>query len=995
MPTTENPCNQANGSAAGDAFSAVVRDNIGWVHCSARRQLGDSNVADDATQAVFLALWRKRKRLLTNDRAIGGWLMRAVHYACNDLRKAKRRRENHERKAAAMRSADICAPDGNTEPNTGQLSALDAAMLRLPTGDRDILVARFFQNQTARQIAQAFDISEAAAEKRLTRAVIKLRGIMARKHISLDNMAITALLAGGAGTAPSGLLEKVIQCAGGKAATSSTAAHAARSIAFHNAQVPAIAGTAAVALAVGVAAVVPLQTLQVKMQPGSAGMVPGASPTGGKGDEAACVDYLALVDRNFVAALRKSGRLIPGESNGVQAYNIRASTVRSLFVHQLQGKQVTLSEPLNWTWYPSIFPQIPQNGGIPGLTRQFTQQPEPATISVSLFPQIYGHMQRNSIRLKVGFKTGSAISIDYFSPKAKQPSAELPYTYNRTFNIGFGRAVVLLKHAMSHAGSQWYTATVFDVESYPTRDQELCGRISNLNLYLKEGPAGLRRMAAVAVAWRKFARQTQTASKRGGSQWTKSLPGGVQVTLQAIGSELWPLCSWNPEGQPRASGGCTLSQSFPAGYVEASLLFKAPAKSAGSWPGRQVFGGMVSGFQRTYVNLSLLRIGLDSGPWKIIGPATPATGPQAFTAPKFLYDGKQFYAYNLAHIAPMPGGPLATPASVSMLLALLPQSELANRAVAVGALTRRGRLVAPEPGYMPTAFSGDVFERIQTSRYGAFSEYGGGGETIPVASSHIKSYVWITRPRYWVTFRGFALKPSPLPSVIFAMAGHDQQKPIVPGAPAGSPPVGKKNAAIAAGRATPEELVAQVLRDMRLGRFESINKLCWAPTPQEKKLAVQANNDMAATFGFGLWPLAEKRFGAAQLQTAGITKQQLGWPEVPAKNPDPTRWKITGRFAAPVQTPGRIVTFAFFPSAHATLIREHGLWYINFNLTSAKMRQVRGQLRRGRKFFHKYFPNAKAYKAVLTELQAGKIKDAYALRDALAAALKKYSAPHK
>ena len=35
--------------------------------------------------------------------------------------------------------------------------------------------------------------------------------------------------------------------------------------------------------------------------------------------------------------------------------------------------------------------------------------------------------------------------------------------------------------------------------------------------------------------------------------------------------------------------------------------------------------------------------------------------------------------------------------------------------------------------------------------------------------------------------------------------------------------------------------------------------------------------------------------------------------------------------------------------------------------------------------------DAAAYKTVLQQLQAGKIKDAYALRDALDAALKKYS----
>ena len=63
-----------------DGFEATVSEHIGWVYHMARRQLADANLAEDAVQAVLLALWQRRKRIEGQNRPIGGWLVRATYF---------------------------------------------------------------------------------------------------------------------------------------------------------------------------------------------------------------------------------------------------------------------------------------------------------------------------------------------------------------------------------------------------------------------------------------------------------------------------------------------------------------------------------------------------------------------------------------------------------------------------------------------------------------------------------------------------------------------------------------------------------------------------------------------------------------------------------------------------------------------------------------------------------------------------------------------------
>jgi DNA-directed RNA polymerase specialized sigma24 family protein len=120
---------QSDSQADHKAIDLLAKAHIGWVYTLARRQLGDAHLADDATQAVFIALWKKHKRLVRIDHPIGGWLLRATHYACANIQKKQQRQKIRERKAANMRQKEILSVGGTAmDANAALLLELDAAM---------------------------------------------------------------------------------------------------------------------------------------------------------------------------------------------------------------------------------------------------------------------------------------------------------------------------------------------------------------------------------------------------------------------------------------------------------------------------------------------------------------------------------------------------------------------------------------------------------------------------------------------------------------------------------------------------------------------------------------------------------------------------------------------------------------------------------------------------------------------------------------------------
>ncbi len=171
------------------AFEQIVTQYIHLVHAAAMRQVHDTHLAEDITQAVFLLLWQRAASLQPQG-SLAGWLLVATHHISANAIKKEWRLKKREQKVAQMKPEQ----DPSSAPVDSILPQLDAAIAQLKTADRDAIVERFFNSRSLEEVGATLGVSQQAAASRISRAMEKLRDILARRGITTSQAMLSTLL---------------------------------------------------------------------------------------------------------------------------------------------------------------------------------------------------------------------------------------------------------------------------------------------------------------------------------------------------------------------------------------------------------------------------------------------------------------------------------------------------------------------------------------------------------------------------------------------------------------------------------------------------------------------------------------------------------------------------------------------------------------------------------------------------------------------------------
>jgi RNA polymerase sigma factor (sigma-70 family) len=183
-----------------DAFTELVNRRLNLVYSAALRQVRSPQLAEEVSQTVFTSLARHATKIAPNT-VLTAWLYQVTRNAAIDVIRREASRQAREQIAFQMSELnDSSAEWSQIEP------LLDQAMDSLDAADRTALLLRYFDNKSLREVGAALGASEDAAQKRVTRALERLREHFSKHKVKAGAAAIAGLLSANAiQAAPAGL----------------------------------------------------------------------------------------------------------------------------------------------------------------------------------------------------------------------------------------------------------------------------------------------------------------------------------------------------------------------------------------------------------------------------------------------------------------------------------------------------------------------------------------------------------------------------------------------------------------------------------------------------------------------------------------------------------------------------------------------------------------------------------------------------------------------
>ena len=234
---------------AEDAFATLARRHVDLVYSAALRQVRSPQLAEEVAQTTFTKLARVAPQLAP-DTILTAWLYQVTRREAIDVVRREARRQLREQIATELNTMNATTADwAHIEP------ILDEAMAELDDTDRAAVLLRYFENKSLREVGATLRISDDAAQKRVSRAVERLREFFAKRGVTVGTSGLVVVISANAvQAAPVGLAITISTAAAlaGTTLATATTATAIKTIAMTTLQKTVITATLAVVAGVGI-----------------------------------------------------------------------------------------------------------------------------------------------------------------------------------------------------------------------------------------------------------------------------------------------------------------------------------------------------------------------------------------------------------------------------------------------------------------------------------------------------------------------------------------------------------------------------------------------------------------------------------------------------------------------------------------------------------------------------------------------------------------------
>ena len=233
-----------------EAFATLVRRHVNLVYSVALRRVQSSHLAEEVSQSVFTDLARNADKLRPNT-VLGAWLHSVAYRTAIDVVRGESRRQFREQKAMEMAAMDSVSSDWSLIEDL-----LDEGMDTLDETDRSAIVLRYFENKSLREVGATLGTSDDAAQKRVSRAVERLREFFTKRGVTVGASGLVVVISSNAvQAAPVGLaaaISSAVVVTGTAVTTATTTATITKAIAMTALQKTLITATIVVTAGAGI-----------------------------------------------------------------------------------------------------------------------------------------------------------------------------------------------------------------------------------------------------------------------------------------------------------------------------------------------------------------------------------------------------------------------------------------------------------------------------------------------------------------------------------------------------------------------------------------------------------------------------------------------------------------------------------------------------------------------------------------------------------------------